>query len=353
MHKTAVVFSPIYYRHDPGKSHPESARRLHAIVRELKKGEVTAQKNWKIVKPENASIDDVELVHGIEYIRLVEAVCRSGGGLLDLEDTIVSPESYRVALHAVGGALKAVKLVLKGYFQNAFALVRPPGHHASKYRACGFCLFNNVAIVAKYLIEKCKVERVLILDVDAHHGNGTQEIFFDTNKVLYVSLHEDPYGFPGTGFAGEVGEGEGEGYNVNVPLPFMTADDMYLRAMKEIVEPIVLQYDPQFVLVSAGFDGHLSDPVGNLSLSESCYQKVFGSIVDLASKTACDRLVSVLEGGYNVRFLGKNAAIALAVMSSTSCKIHSKFRKSSRGVRKRGEKVIEEVRKLHKKYWDL
>ncbi|MBS7632021.1 histone deacetylase [Candidatus Bathyarchaeota archaeon] len=353
MTKTAVIFSPVYYRHNPGKSHPESARRLHAIVKELAKKEAAAQKNWNFVKPEMASVEDVELVHGIEYIKLVEAVCRSGGGLLDLEDTVVSPESYKVALYAVGGALKAVKLVLKCDFQNAFALVRPPGHHASKYRACGFCLFNNVAIAAKYLIQKCDFKRVLILDVDAHHGNGTQEIFYETSKVLYISLHEDPYGFPGTGFAGEVGEGEGEGYNVNVPLPFMTADDVYLRAAKEIVEPIVAQYDPQFVLVSAGFDGHFSDPVGNLSLSESCYQKVFELIVNLTSKTACGRLVSILEGGYNARFLGKNVAIALAAIDGVSCNIHSKFRKSSRSVKKRGEKVIEEVRKIQKKYWAI
>jgi acetoin utilization deacetylase AcuC-like enzyme len=235
VNKTIIVFSPIYYRHNPGKSHPESAKRLHTIINELEKSGLTENKNLQLVHPDKASIEDIELVHAVEYIRLVEAVCKSGGGLLDLQDTVVSPESFEVALCAAGGALKAVDLVMKGKCENAFAMVRPPGHHAGKYRALGFCLFNNVAIAAEHLLRRFKVKRVLILDVDAHHGNGTQEKFYDRSDVLYISLHEDPSSFPGTGFIDEIGEGKGLGYNVNIPLPFGTTDHVYLKAMKEIL----------------------------------------------------------------------------------------------------------------------
>ena len=213
MSKTAVVFSPIYYRHNAGKYHPESAQRLRAIAAGLEKSKLSKNGNWQFVHPEKAPIEHVQLIHIMEYIKLVEAVCKSGGGQLDLGDTITSRESFEVALYAVGGTLKAVSLVMENAFENAFALVRPPGHHAGKFRTCGFCVFNNVAIAAEYLVEKFGLERVAILDIDAHHGNGTQEAFYETSKVLYISLHEDPRSFPGTGFVNEIGRGEGLGYN--------------------------------------------------------------------------------------------------------------------------------------------
>lgn len=201
MTRTTVVFSPMYYLHNPGRNHPESANRLRAIVNRLEEYRRSGNGNWRFVEAGKASLEDIEQIHCREYIRLVEAVCKSGGGPLDLQDTVASPESFEVALCAVGGALKAVNLVMNRDFENAFALVRPPGHHARRFHACGFCIFNNVAITASYLIRKFLLKRILILDVDAHHGNGTQEAFYETSKVLYVSLHEDPRDFPGTGFA--------------------------------------------------------------------------------------------------------------------------------------------------------
>jgi acetoin utilization deacetylase AcuC-like enzyme len=298
-------------------------------------------------------LEDVELVHGTEYIRLVEAVCKSGGGLLDLGDTQVSPESFEVALHAVGGTLKAVNLVMENKFRNAFVLARPPGHHASKYRACGFCLFNNVAIAAKHLLERSNLRRILILDIDAHHGNGTQEIFYGTDKVLFISLHEDPYGFPGTGFTDEIGENEGLGYNVNIPLPFGTDDQIYLRAVNEIVKPIILQYNPQFTLVSAGFDGHHTDPVANLSLTYRCYQRIFETIMQVASEKCNGRIVSVLEGGYSVSAIGKAAATAIAEMSGTPYAVYDTSRVAGTRTLKRGEKVLKETKKAQRAFWSL
>jgi acetoin utilization deacetylase AcuC-like enzyme len=353
MNSTAVVFSPVYYRHNTGKRHPETANRLRAIVNELKRNERSGNADWHFVRPEKASIEDVELVHGIEYIKLVEAVCKSGGGLLDLEDTVTSPESFEVALHAVGGALKAVDLVMEREFDNAFALVRPPGHHASKFRAYGFCVFNNVAIAAEHLFRKFKLKRVAILDIDTHHGNGTQETFYDTDKVLYVSLHEDPNSFPGTGFADEIGEGEGLGYTINVSLPFKTTDRIYLKAMKEIALPIVRQYRPDFILVSAGFDSHYTDPVGNLSTSALCTRQVYEMIVRSATDICKGRLVSVLEGGYCLNFVGKLATTALAMMSGTPYTVIDKAPKTIRSIELQGANAIEEVKKIQRAFWKI
>jgi acetoin utilization deacetylase AcuC-like enzyme len=353
MSKTAVIFSPKYYQHNTGIGHPESAKRLGVIVNELRKGKLSKSKNWQFVQPKKASVENVELVHDWDYVKMVEAACKIGGGLLDTGDTVVSPESFEVALHAVGGTLKAVDFVMDGKSRNAFALVRPPGHHASKFSALGFCIFNNIAIAAQHLLKKHGLSRVAIIDIDAHHGNGTQEIFYETNKVLYASLHEDPRSFPGTGFVDEIGEGDGLGYSVNVPLPFQTSDRVYLKAFNEIVTPIIRQYKPQFVLVSAGFDGHYTDPVGNLSLSAMCYRKIYETIMNLASETCGGRLVSVLEGGYSLKYVGKIATTAIAEMNGTTIAINDKTPAASKRSIKQGTKAIENAKKAQKAFWHL
>jgi len=353
MRKTAVVFSPIFYQHNTGKRHPESAKRLRAIISELKNYNRYYDKNLQLIKPEKAQVKEVELVHAREYIDLVKAVCKSGGGLLDLGDIVVSPESYDVALYAVGGVLKAVNLVMESKFRNAFAIVRPPGHHATKFRGCGFCIFNNVATAAKYLLEKFRLKRILILDIDAHHGNGTQETFYETNRVLYISIHQDPQDFPGTGFIDEIGKDEGLGYSVNIPLPYGTDDQIYLRAMNEIVKPIVRQYEPQFILVSAGFDGHYTDPVGSLSLSTSCYKEVFETVVNLASENCEGKLVCALEGGYSLKFIGKIATGAIAQMSGNTFNIEDRAPALSLTARKKGEKILMKVKKVQESFWRI
>jgi acetoin utilization deacetylase AcuC-like enzyme len=353
MYNTAVVFTPKCYQHNPGKSHPESPKRLTAIMNELKRNRLLGSESWQFVYPKKASLGDVKLVHGIEYIRLVEAVCKAGGGLLDLQDTVVSSESFEAALYAVGGTLKAVDLVMTGESRNAFALVRPPGHHAGRFRALGFCIFNNIAIAAEHLLEEYKLQRVAILDIDAHHGNGTQEAFYETSKVLYLSLHEDPSSFPGTGFVEENGDRKGLGYKVNIPLPYQTCDDIYLKAMKEIAAPIMRQYQPQFILVSAGFDAHYRDPVGNLSLSAWGIQQVYAQIVNLASETCQGRIVSVLEGGYNLNTIGKLVAIAIARMSGSPYITKDKGPANSERVESQGEKILERVKKVQNSFWHI
>ncbi|MGB9741191.1 MAG: histone deacetylase family protein [Candidatus Bathyarchaeia archaeon] len=353
MARTAVIFSPKYYRHDTGRSHPESAKRVGVIVNELKRGKIAKSKNWQFVKPRKASLEEIQLVHDPDYIKFVKDFCRCGGGFLDSGDTVVSAESFEVAKYAVGGTLKTVDLVMEKQFENAFALVRPPGHHAGKFSAAGFCIFNNVAIAAKYLLRKFGLKRILIFDIDAHHGNGTQEIFYETDRVLYVSLHEDPRSFPGTGFMDEVGEGEGLGYNVNIPLPFGANDQVYLKALKEIAIPIVSQYKPQFMLVSAGLDGHYTDPVANLSLSALCYEKVYGKIIELASQMCDGKLVFALEGGYSLKFVGKLAALAIARMSGSNYTVNDRVVAASAHVKRQCGKVLNEVKKIQGSFWSL
>jgi len=353
MKKTAVVFTPKYLNHKTGLGHPESPARLRMIMRELKRSGLLETGKCSFVEPEAASIEEVKLVHESDHIQLVKRVCASGGGFLDLGDTVVSPESFKVALFAAGGALKAVDLVMAGKFRNAFALVRPPGHHAGPYYALGFCIFNNAAIATVHLLRDFSLNRILILDVDAHHGNGTQEIFYDDDRVLYISLHQDPTDFPGTGFADEVGEGKGLGYTVNVPFPFRIDDQIYLEAFNQIVVPIVRQYKPQFIIVSTGFDNHYTDPVASLSLSALSYIETFGKVLELASKFCMGRLVAVLEGGYSRSFLGRMAAAVIAKMAGIPYPVKDKQPVAGPKTQRRAEKIVEEVKSIQSSFWNL
>jgi acetoin utilization deacetylase AcuC-like enzyme len=283
----------------------------------------------------------------------VKRVCGHGGGLLDLGDTVVSSESFDVACYAAGGAIAAVDLVLSGTFKNAFALVRPPGHHAGEYYAGGFCVFNNVAIAAAHMIRKCGLDRILVLDIDAHHGNGTQDIFYDTRKVLYMSLHEDPRDFPGTGFIDEMGNNEGLGYNVNIPFPFRTGDKQYLKAIDEIAIPIAEQYEPQFILMSVGYDGYYNDPVAKLNLSTAAFTLVFEKILDVASNLCEDRFAAVLEGGYNIKRLGILVASTLSRMAGCPHLMKTETPPPTSSATKQAEEVIAEVKETHSAFWDL
>jgi acetoin utilization deacetylase AcuC-like enzyme len=351
MTRTGIVYTSKYLNHNPGPTHPESPKRLKVMMEALNSSRIIDGEKCKLFEPEPARVEDVELIHHPDYIRLVDRVCSSGGGLLDLGDTEVSPESFEVALYAVGGGLKAVDLVLAKKVENAFAFVRPPGHHAGPYTASGFCIFNNIAITAMYLLRKIKLDRILILDVDAHHGNGTQEVFYDTDQVLFISLHQDPRGFPGTGFTDEIGEKDGLGYKVNFPFPFRTCDEIYERAFEQVITPIVDQYKPQFILVSAGFDGHFSDTVAELSLTVDGYVKTFLTILNYASRLCEGRLTALLEGGYNLDVIGKIAIGVIAGMAGIPASFQAESPKIDRGAVRRAEKVIEEVKRIHSAYW--
>jgi acetoin utilization deacetylase AcuC-like enzyme len=351
--KTVAFYTPKFLEHNTGRNHPEVPERLRVIIKELNQSGLLEKEKCTLIEPAPIHREYLELVHEADYIQLVEQTCSRGGGILDLGDTVVSRKSCDAAFLAAGALIDSVNMVQEKKVKNAFALVRPPGHHAGAYYALGFCLFNNVAVGASYLLHRFNLDRVLIIDVDAHHGNGTQEIFYNSKQVMYISIHEDPTGFPGTGFADEVGDGEGIGYTVNIPLPFRTDDSLYNKAFDEIVMPIAHQFKPQFVLVSAGFDGHYTDPVGNLSLSMKCYGETFGKIIRLADELCGGKLVVTLEGGYSLNYLGKMVTAAIARMTGTMLSYDDGRRVASMRVRKSAEQTIKNAKQVQSSFWKL
>ncbi len=350
---TAIYYSPIFLEHNPGPGHPEAPKRLKVITAELARSDLLKSGKCSYVQPQSARHKDLTLVHENEYVELIRKTCAAGGGVIDLGDTVVSPRSYEVAVLAAGALIDAVTSVANRKAKNAFALVRPPGHHAGVYYALGFCLFNNAAIGVSHLLNRLNFNRVLIVDVDAHHGNGTQEIFYDTDRVLYVSLHEDPRGFPGTGFIDEIGEGKGLGYTVNIPLPFRADNTAYQKALDEIVIPIAIQYRPEFILISAGFDGHYTDPIGDLALSTKSYEETFTKLVALANQLCDGRLVATLEGGYNLNVLGKLVTSAIAKMAGAFYRLDDSHRNVKPLISQKAEQIINSVRSIQSSYWKL
>jgi acetoin utilization deacetylase AcuC-like enzyme len=292
------VYDPIYLEHDTG-DHVENASRLEAIVSMLETSGL--DKRLKLIKPRPASEEEIALVHSKSHIAHIKELAESGGGNIGGE-TIVSPGSYKAALYAAGGVISAVDAVLNGDVNYAFALVRPPGHHAAAGEAMGFCLFNNVAVAAKYALQKPGVERIAIIDFDVHHGNGTQSAFYGNPSVLYVSTHESPL-YPGTGAAEERGSGVGEGTNVNIPLPGGSGDAEYLRAFTEIIIPAVKRFNPDLMLVSAGYDPHWADGLAYMQVTVTGFARMVGIIKGLADELCGGKLVLALEGGYNLEAL--------------------------------------------------
>jgi acetoin utilization deacetylase AcuC-like enzyme len=237
-------------------------------------------------------------VHAREYIKEIEETARRGGGWLD-PDTVMSAGSYEAALYAAGGLIQAVEAVIGGEVASAFALVRPPGHHATSQQAKGFCLFNNIAIAAKYALDKYKLERILIIDFDVHHGNGTQDAFYDNPQVMYISTHEYPFD-PGTGAIDETGSGAAKGTNINIPLPAGCGDVEYFKAFEQIIAPLARRFNPQLILVSAGYDNHWADPLAMMEVTTGGFGKMAGIIKGLADELCGSRLALTLEGGYDL-----------------------------------------------------
>lgn len=292
MASSAVVIDRDYLKHEPGYSHPESPERLKILL-DFAAGLDTG--NFRLLPPRPALREEIECCHSSEYLELIQATSKTNHYALD-GDTVTCRDSFGIGLLAAGGFLKLLDSVAAADFRNGFALVRPPGHHATRDRAMGFCLFNTVAIGAHHLKRHYGVKRILIMDWDVHHGNGTQDAFYQDPSVLYLSTHQYPF-YPGTGAIGEVGVGKGEGYTVNVPLPSGCGDEEYLRVFKEIVIPVVNKYEPEWILVSAGFDPHKHDPLGGMVVTESGFGVMASLLLDLAEKHAGGKIVFLLEGG--------------------------------------------------------
>jgi len=296
--KAGFVYDPIYLKHDTGE-HPENSRRLEAIVSHLE--QTGLKSRLTPIKPRPTTTEELTLVHHESHVAHVKEMAQRGGGRLD-PDTVVSPDSYDAALYAAGGVIEAVTAVTGGEVDSAFALVRPPGHHATPHHAMGFCLFNNVAIAARYAMSKLGLERVCIIDFDVHHGNGTQEAFYDNPNILYISTHQYPH-YPGTGRVEETGRGEGTGTTINIPLPAGCGDAEYEQVFEQIIAPAAKRFEPQLIMVSAGYDGYWEDPLAMMQLTITGFARMAIIIKGLADELCHGRLVLSLEGGYNLEAL--------------------------------------------------
>jgi len=295
---TGYVYHPIYLEHNL-PSHPENARRLERIMDLLRESGVL---EWLVpVEPQPATEEELQQVHTPALVARVRQMAERGGGHLD-PDTYVNSRSYDAAVMAAGGLIAATDAILEGRIDNGFALVRPPGHHATPSQAMGFCLFNNVAIAARHALTHPDIERVFIADFDVHHGNGTQDIFETDPQVFYFSTHEYPF-YPGTGHWSETGRGKGEGTVLNVPLPAGVGDRGYLRVFRELVWPLVRRFDPDLIFVSAGYDAHWQDPLAMMRLSLTGYAQIARELVQMAEELTAGRILFTLEGGYHLDVL--------------------------------------------------
>ena len=316
---TGLLYDPIYLEHDTGFGHPECSDRLAAVMQYLEKQPFFD--HIAHVSPRSAESEWIQQVHTPKYIERAATACRKHYSHLDVLDVAISPKSYDIALLAAGGALELGDRVMSGALDNAFGLVRPPGHHAEHEMALGFCLFNSIAILARYLQEKHGLEKVLILDWDVHHGNGTQHTFEEDPSVFYVSLHQYPF-YPGTGATFETGLGRGNGATLNCPMRAGSDDADYKQAFTDRILPEVDAFKPEMVLISAGFDAHAADPLAQINLTTGCYGWMTERMMEVADRHADGRLIAMLEGGYDLNALAHCVGTHLSVLSGVNQQPH-------------------------------
>ena len=307
--KVGLIYDPVYLEHDTG-THVENAQRLVATMALLEESHI--KDKLEILSPRPATMNELATVHAKEYISHIQNQVEKGGGWLD-GDTVTSPNSYKAAACAAGGVLTAVDAVMNKKVDSAFALVRPPGHHATCWQAMGFCLFNNIAIAAKYALANFNMERVLIIDFDVHHGNGTQDTFYADPHVLYFSTHQYPF-YPGTGSVDETGARDGEGFTVNVPLIAGWGDNEYQAVFEDILAPVARRFQPQLILVSAGYDAHWADNIALMQVSVSGFARMVEITKTLADMLCQGRLVFTLEGGYHLEALPLSINASLDIL---------------------------------------
>jgi len=337
--RTGIIYHPDYLKHDTG-SHPERKERLLSIIAHLK--ETGMLEKLELVEPKSARIEEIRYIHHEDYI---EKARRYSDLEMPLDpDTVLSRDSYEVALLAAGGAITSVDSVIDA-FDSSFALVRPPGHHATPTGGMGFCIFNNIAIAARHAQKRGK-KRVLIVDWDVHHGNGTQDAFYDDPSVLYFSTHQYPH-YPGTGWLDETGTGDGEGYNINVPLPAGTDDSGFIAAFEEILVPAAHKFRPDIVLISAGFDACNNDGLAGMRMSVEGFSVLATIVKSIAKENCGGKVAAVLEGGYDLDLLALSVAAVLDVFMGKE--VQRKQYEASPEVRAR----LDEVKKIQRKFWDL
>lgn len=347
MNKTGIVKDRRYMDHDMGSYHPESPSRLKVIYEMLEDPDMAGNFSEVPVRP--AEREELLRIHSANYIDMLASTEGKDSTYLD-PDTQTSAGSYQAALLAAGGLCEAITAVHSGKLKNAFALVRPPGHHAERSQAMGFCLFNNVAIGARFAQETLHLGRVLILDWDLHHGNGTQHSFENDPSILYVSTHQYPY-YPGSGSYREVGTGKGEGYTVNVPLSTGYGDGEYTAIFEEVCKPVSLEFKPELILVSAGFDTYAGDPLGGMEVSAGGFAGLTRTIMDMAEACCGGKVVITLEGGYNLQGLRDSVKAVLKELAGMSRTNVSDL--LSRANRNMVDSAVRPVKEIHRKYWKV
>jgi acetoin utilization deacetylase AcuC-like enzyme len=331
--------------HRMGPHHPESPRRLQVLYTMLEAPDM--QGHYQEVPVRQAEKDELHLVHSAEYVERLAATAGKEYTYLD-PDTQTSSGSYEAALLAVGGMCEAISLVNSGRLDNAFALVRPPGHHAERAQAMGFCLFNNVAVGARYAQQYLGLHRILVVDWDLHHGNGTQHSFEDDPSILYFSTHQYPY-YPGSGSLNEVGKGQGEGFTVNVPLSTGYGDGEYVGIFEKVLRPVTIEFNPELILVSAGFDIHMADPLGGMAVAPMGFAAMTRSIMKMADSCCAGKVVVTLEGGYNLEGLRDSVkAVLTELVGLSETNITDLVANADQ---KALERVTKSVIKIHQRYW--
>jgi len=306
VNKTGFLFSEIFLDHETG-DHPECSERLKAIKSAVDSSKI--KKDLVFVEPEEATLEQITLIHLPEYIKSVMNSCKHGDRFINA-DTMICKKSYDTALWATGGILKVLSLIHDGTLKNGFCAVRPPGHHAESNRAMGFCLFNNVAIAARFAVSNLGLKKVFIIDWDVHHGNGTQNAFYTDSDVFYTSLHLYPF-YPGSGSSNETGCGEGNGFTLNFPLNPHEGNETYLLIFEKKIVPELLKYRPDLIIISAGFDAHEKDILAAMNVTSNGFYQMTRLVCEAAESVCEGRILSVLEGGYNLKALGESVVLHL------------------------------------------
>src|SRR5437588_4412344 len=355
---TALIYDPIFLEHLTPPKHPERPQRLEMAIKVLEALDWLQRDGLVQIPPREATEDELAAVHDRAYIRQIKEVAeevareaQQGGRKTRFfaTDTYISAQSYAAAIKAAGAPLTAIDAIMSGEIDNAYCLVRPPGHHALPDEAMGFCLFNNVAVAAQYALDHHGLKRVMIIDYDVHHGNGIQDIFYTDPRVLYFSVHQAPF-YPGTGHSDERGAGAGLGTTINVPLPATVGYEVYEPVFRQVMAPAADRFDPQLILVSAGFDAHWNDPLGQMNLSTAGFAQLTKIIIDLAQTLCNGCLVMVQEGGYNLDVMGSAVATCINLLLGDDAAVDSLGAgpDAEKEFHLNAEVLVAELRRIHK-----
>lgn len=349
---TALIYDPIFLEHITPPDHPERPQRVEMAMAVLEALHWLERDGLVRLTPRSATVDELATIHERAYIQEVQEASQQAGATGERHssffatDTYVSARSYEAACKAAGAALTAIDAMMKDEIANAYCLVRPPGHHALPEAAMGFCLFNNVAIAARYALDVYGLERVMIVDYDVHHGNGTQEVFYEDPRVLYFSIHQAPF-YPGTGLSDERGKGAGLGTTINVPLPAKAGFDTYEAVFRQVLAPAADRFQPQLMLVSAGFDAHWDDPIGEMYLSTAGFAQLTQVLIEQAKTLCAGRLILVQEGGYSLDVMGACVATCINLLLGDDAAVDSLGPAPDLAFRINTDVLIAELRRIH------